>query len=369
MKGIWPVGSDGSQIFAVDVSRHLKLFRHPCSGDAPIFRSFIGHSSGVTNLTFSEDNLRVLSVGGRDACLFQWRYIPKFPDILPSPASDWDLAALTVKPLREERQLRRRAAVSDRPATVRLLLDPSGAVGLRTRAADEPNKFAGEVSNQVLALLGIDQECVSVVVALLGIDHDRVSVEASEAVHAIVDVSEAVHAIVDVELSAIEDFPAAALAQPYVTALTLAHRLFSEVTAAVASPALRRLPVLRVTAAVASPALRRLPVLRVASSAAVLDLSPPPPDQNKRHGDVKRRPSSEDASKFSRPSSRDDRAPPAGGGDGAGGGEDGGDQGGRIDSRLELEWVMGYGGERNLGNLKLLGRGQLLYSAGAPGLV
>ena len=37
---------------------------------------------------------------------------------------------------------------------------------------------------------------------------------------------------------------------------------------------------------------------------------------------------------------------------------------GRIDNRLELEWVMGYGGERNLGNLKLLGRGQLLYSAG-----
>jgi hypothetical protein len=203
LKGIWPVGSDGSDVLAVDVSRgagviqvrtypafaravrsllrdpvpsccprrapaqtvatadahgHVKLFRHPCCGDAPVFRAFIGHAAQahprppppppraencartprapraggrgltprragrglrcrqVANLTFTEDNVRLLSTGGRDACVFQWRYVPKFPDVLPTPAADPDLRALTVKPLREERQLRRRAAVSRPPA-------------------------------------------------------------------------------------------------------------------------------------------------------------------------------------------------------------------------------------------------------------
>ena len=40
------------------------------------FRKYVGHSAHVTNVRFSHDKLRVVSVGGADHAIFQWRFFP-----------------------------------------------------------------------------------------------------------------------------------------------------------------------------------------------------------------------------------------------------------------------------------------------------
>lgn len=84
--GIWPDGSDGTDVNACDRSRsgrHLvtaddfggvNLFNHPCVvQDAPCRRG-AGHSSHVMNVRFSPDDAWVVSVGGKDRAVFQWRF-------------------------------------------------------------------------------------------------------------------------------------------------------------------------------------------------------------------------------------------------------------------------------------------------------
>ena len=94
-QGIWSVESDGSFVYTVDVSRgngdeklcttgdslgHVKLFAYPCVGEQSMLKSFIGHVSHVQSLTFTQDNKYIISLGGNDYIVFQWCYIPKFPD-------------------------------------------------------------------------------------------------------------------------------------------------------------------------------------------------------------------------------------------------------------------------------------------------
>ena len=37
----------------------------------------MGHSAHVTNVRFSHDKRRVISTGGADHAIFQWRYLPQ----------------------------------------------------------------------------------------------------------------------------------------------------------------------------------------------------------------------------------------------------------------------------------------------------
>jgi microtubule-associated protein-like 6 len=37
----------------------------------------VGHSSHVTNIRFTKDQSRVISTGGADHAIFQWRFIPE----------------------------------------------------------------------------------------------------------------------------------------------------------------------------------------------------------------------------------------------------------------------------------------------------
>lgn len=41
------------------------------------FRKYIGHSAHVTNVRFSHDKNRVISTGGADHAVFQWRFLPE----------------------------------------------------------------------------------------------------------------------------------------------------------------------------------------------------------------------------------------------------------------------------------------------------
>ena len=173
VQGIWPVESDGSFIHTADVSRgsgevkvcatgdilgHIKLFRYPCVGEQAKFKSFIGHASHVKNLTFTQDNKYVISLGGHDCSVFQWRYIPKFPDILPTPKTDSDLATVVIRPSRFEVQFNRRTYTFESAVTVRLVLD-----------GDPQEAFSRKVFFQEKLRLEIS--------GMLNVQEDRVCVE------------------------------------------------------------------------------------------------------------------------------------------------------------------------------------------------
>ena len=39
------------------------------------FRKYVGHSSHVTNCRFTSDKSRVITTGGADHAMFQWRFL------------------------------------------------------------------------------------------------------------------------------------------------------------------------------------------------------------------------------------------------------------------------------------------------------
>ena len=41
------------------------------------FRKYVGHSAHVTNCRFSADKSRVITIGGGDHAVFQWRFLPE----------------------------------------------------------------------------------------------------------------------------------------------------------------------------------------------------------------------------------------------------------------------------------------------------
>lgn len=87
--GIWGDCDDGTDINSVDRApneRHLvagddfgqvRLYKYPCTAkDAP-YKGHPGHSSHVPNVRFTHDDEYVVSVGGADCAVFQWRHIRK----------------------------------------------------------------------------------------------------------------------------------------------------------------------------------------------------------------------------------------------------------------------------------------------------
>lgn len=100
VQGIWPECADGTDINAVDrshdtidskkdpkTSYHLlasgddfgkvRLLRYPSlkKSSEAVYGS--GHSSHVTNVKFTWDDSRVLSTGGEDQCVMQWKVTKK----------------------------------------------------------------------------------------------------------------------------------------------------------------------------------------------------------------------------------------------------------------------------------------------------
>lgn len=83
--GIWPPCADGTDVNAVDRSPSgsllataddfgkLKLFRYPCVVEKSKFVEFSGHSSHVTNVRWGPSDSWLVTTGGNDKCVFQWR--------------------------------------------------------------------------------------------------------------------------------------------------------------------------------------------------------------------------------------------------------------------------------------------------------
>lgn len=85
VQGIWPQCSNGKDINAVARSTDqnllatvddyglLKLFRFPSPVDFASYTKYIGHSSHVTNVIFSEQGSHILTTGGHDKSVMQWK--------------------------------------------------------------------------------------------------------------------------------------------------------------------------------------------------------------------------------------------------------------------------------------------------------
>uniref|UniRef100_A0A8C4H6J2 EMAP like 6 n=1 Tax=Dicentrarchus labrax TaxID=13489 RepID=A0A8C4H6J2_DICLA len=89
VSGIWPKYSNLTEINAVDANHAaavlvtgddlglVKLYRFPCLRKGAKFKKYIGHSAHVTNVRWSHDLQWVLTTGGADHALFQWRFLPE----------------------------------------------------------------------------------------------------------------------------------------------------------------------------------------------------------------------------------------------------------------------------------------------------
>ena len=64
----------GVVLASADNYGRLQLWRYPASGDAPCSRKYAGHAAQIANLTFSSDDVRLLTTGGGDGVVMQWRH-------------------------------------------------------------------------------------------------------------------------------------------------------------------------------------------------------------------------------------------------------------------------------------------------------
>lgn len=85
--GVWPEGSDGTDINAVCRSNDKKLlstgddfgkvhlFASPCSQARAPGCMYVGHSSHVTSVSFLHNDSQLVSTGGKDMSIMQWKVI------------------------------------------------------------------------------------------------------------------------------------------------------------------------------------------------------------------------------------------------------------------------------------------------------
>ncbi|MEE6474103.1 hypothetical protein FKM82_010269 [Ascaphus truei] len=87
--GVWPEGSDGTDINALVRSHNRKvialaddfckvhLFQYPCSKPKAPSHKYSAHSSHVTNVSFTHNDNHLISTGGKDMSIIQWRLVEK----------------------------------------------------------------------------------------------------------------------------------------------------------------------------------------------------------------------------------------------------------------------------------------------------
>ncbi|PAA85883.1 hypothetical protein BOX15_Mlig016715g1 [Macrostomum lignano] len=92
VKGIWEKYTDTNDVNAVDVNfEHevlatgddfglVKLFRYPSTRKGSNFRRYVGHSAHVTNVRWLQDGCTLVSIGGADHAVFQWRLVSEGGD-------------------------------------------------------------------------------------------------------------------------------------------------------------------------------------------------------------------------------------------------------------------------------------------------
>ncbi|XP_036379829.1 echinoderm microtubule-associated protein-like 3 [Megalops cyprinoides] len=83
--GVWLEGSDGTDINALCRSHServvavaddfckVHLFQYPCPKPKAPSHKYEGHGSHVTNVCFTHNDSHLISMGGKDTCVLQWR--------------------------------------------------------------------------------------------------------------------------------------------------------------------------------------------------------------------------------------------------------------------------------------------------------
>jgi len=98
VKGIWPKGADGTDVNALhrshdssllataDDSGLVKLFRFPVDIGAES-KEYSGHSAHVSNVRWTINDTHVISTGGNDRTIFQWKLIGGKGEVVPAEGS------------------------------------------------------------------------------------------------------------------------------------------------------------------------------------------------------------------------------------------------------------------------------------------
>ncbi|XP_025030601.1 echinoderm microtubule-associated protein-like 3 isoform X1 [Python bivittatus] len=91
--GVWPDGSDGTDINSLCRSHNervvavaddfckVHLFQYPCAKPKAPSHVYGGHGSHVTNVRFTHDDGHLISMGGKDTSIFQWRVLGGSPPV------------------------------------------------------------------------------------------------------------------------------------------------------------------------------------------------------------------------------------------------------------------------------------------------
>ena len=89
VQGIFPPCADGSDINACERSpdgtvlatgddfRMVKLFKYPCPVEEGAYQKYSGHSEHITGVGFSRNQAGqkyLITTGGEDKAIFQWKY-------------------------------------------------------------------------------------------------------------------------------------------------------------------------------------------------------------------------------------------------------------------------------------------------------
>ena len=86
VQGIWPECFSWDDINACDIDKtksiiatsddysKVKLFRYPSLVEHAAFLQYNGHSSHVTNVRFCKNNEHLISTGGNDKAIFQFKF-------------------------------------------------------------------------------------------------------------------------------------------------------------------------------------------------------------------------------------------------------------------------------------------------------
>uniref|UniRef100_A0A8C7F8N6 EMAP like 5 n=1 Tax=Oncorhynchus kisutch TaxID=8019 RepID=A0A8C7F8N6_ONCKI len=87
VNGIWPKYSEINDINSVDANFNnqvlvtaddyglVKLLRYPCVRKGAKFKKYLGHSAHITNARWSHDHQWVITIGGADHSVFQWKFV------------------------------------------------------------------------------------------------------------------------------------------------------------------------------------------------------------------------------------------------------------------------------------------------------
>ena len=168
--GIWQDGSDGTDINALDRSHRqvrfagedplagehpvvvtsgddgaVRLFNYPCVVEDAPNRKYIGHSSHVMMARFAPHNRWVITTGGKDRAIFQWRVDREGRDQEGTPSRRAEQENYVYEPPK-------RRLVEDLPSGLGLLPGVAAAAGALPAAA-------GRADRRDLALGGAGAEC------------------------------------------------------------------------------------------------------------------------------------------------------------------------------------------------------------------